>query len=355
MSFENLAENQLKIVAEMDKMSGLRATFQHNFFHKSQMSNLDRQLTSQVVKFDEFTDPSDWPLPAGEELDRLIRCPLSRSVATPFVRSVCNAVSLSSRYAQFVVLRACIMSCERTMRPKLLSLVGKVIKVEKRNTSEFSKDSNDETVDSSIFAHPPILKSTSLEAPNESENPLNTQLSDQHSQRPQGISNQVLTDILPGQRVSSPIDLTGGSPSRVHRLYNRGATYKSLSSSSNTFKRVKKPKVVYSMMKESALRALLRKEGLPEHGDKAIMSKRHGEFINRYNANVDATNPKSTHELISDLKNWEKVLRNDRMRRETAKILNTLQISKSVQFALQNSVLAVNFIAVEYGEAEIIS
>lgn len=42
------------------------------------------------------------------------------------------------------------------------------------------------------------------------------------------------------------------------------------------------------------------------HGTKNEMIARHSYFINLYNANVDATNPKSKGDLLREVKKWEK-------------------------------------------------
>ena len=46
---------------------------------------------------------------------------------------------------------------------------------------------------------------------------------------------------------------------------------------------------------------------IPTHGDKALMSKRHAEYINLFNANCDLPHPKPHHVLVEELKRWEKI------------------------------------------------
>ncbi|KAJ3291787.1 E3 ubiquitin-protein ligase rad18 [Borealophlyctis nickersoniae] len=61
------------------------------------------------------------------------------------------------------------------------------------------------------------------------------------------------------------------------------------------------------MYSESKLRKLLKDEGLPSHGDKATLVKRHTEWVQRYNANLDAAHPKSEEQVKRELMEWETI------------------------------------------------
>jgi len=69
----------------------------------------------------------------------------------------------------------------------------------------------------------------------------------------------------------------------------------------------KKGSIAYYLMSENQLRKELKKLNIPSHGDKALLSKRHAEFINLYNANCDLPHPKPHHLLVEELKRWEKI------------------------------------------------
>ncbi|RKP01537.1 hypothetical protein CXG81DRAFT_25811 [Caulochytrium protostelioides] len=59
-----------------------------------------------------------------------------------------------------------------------------------------------------------------------------------------------------------------------------------------------RPSVVYALLPESKLRALLRADGLPTHGPRGALIARHAEFRNMWNANCDARTPVSARELV---------------------------------------------------------
>ncbi|GBC08116.1 hypothetical protein RclHR1_07910005 [Rhizophagus clarus] len=77
----------------------------------------------------------------------------------------------------------------------------------------------------------------------------------------------------------------------------------------------KKPKIAYSVMNDKKLRSLLKEEGLLTHGSKNEMAARHSYYINLYNSNVDATNPKSKGELLRQVKKWEKAQQSDEVKK----------------------------------------
>lgn len=66
------------------------------------------------------------------------------------------------------------------------------------------------------------------------------------------------------------------------------------------------PAINYSMLKETALRRKLSELGISTTGTRALLEKRHKEWITLWNANCDAAKPKKRRELLKDLEVWEK-------------------------------------------------
>ena len=67
------------------------------------------------------------------------------------------------------------------------------------------------------------------------------------------------------------------------------------------------PKINYSLYTETKLRTVLNAFSLPTHGNKALLSARHKEYVNLYNANIDRRNPLSQKELLKQIGEWEAV------------------------------------------------
>ncbi|EXJ78876.1 hypothetical protein A1O1_09278 [Capronia coronata CBS 617.96] len=68
------------------------------------------------------------------------------------------------------------------------------------------------------------------------------------------------------------------------------------------------PFINYSLLNDNALRKKLRDLGIPNHGSKELMRRRHTEWVNLWNANCDSTNPVSKRQLLQELKVWEDTL-----------------------------------------------
>lgn len=62
----------------------------------------------------------------------------------------------------------------------------------------------------------------------------------------------------------------------------------------------------YSLLNEKALRKKLTELGIPSTGTKPQLSKRHTEWVNLWNANVDAGAPRSKRELLDGLRKWDR-------------------------------------------------
>ncbi|CAG8752833.1 30207_t:CDS:2 [Gigaspora margarita] len=76
----------------------------------------------------------------------------------------------------------------------------------------------------------------------------------------------------------------------------------------------KKPKVVYALLKDKALKEELRKEGLSSYGTREELIRRHAHYLNLWNSNVDATKRKDKFELIKEMVRWEKAQRSGEMK-----------------------------------------
>lgn len=66
------------------------------------------------------------------------------------------------------------------------------------------------------------------------------------------------------------------------------------------------PTISYNLLKDKALRDKLHSLGIPAHGTRPLMERRHREWMTLWNANCDATNPKSKRELLKQLDEWER-------------------------------------------------
>ena len=68
---------------------------------------------------------------------------------------------------------------------------------------------------------------------------------------------------------------------------------------------VKKGSVPYDLYKLAQLKQILLQDGLPTHGDRKQMIKRHSYFVELFNSNCDSSNPRSTSELLKMVIEWE--------------------------------------------------
>lgn len=66
------------------------------------------------------------------------------------------------------------------------------------------------------------------------------------------------------------------------------------------------PQLNYSLLKENALRKKLSEIGIPNGGPKALLVRRHIEWVNLVNANCDSTRPRSKRDLLHELDVWDK-------------------------------------------------
>lgn len=66
------------------------------------------------------------------------------------------------------------------------------------------------------------------------------------------------------------------------------------------------PAISYSMFKEGPLRKKLQELGISAAGNKAMLEKRHKEWMTLWNANCDSLQPKKKSELLRELDSWER-------------------------------------------------
>ena len=66
------------------------------------------------------------------------------------------------------------------------------------------------------------------------------------------------------------------------------------------------PAINYSMLKDQALRRKLAELGISSQGPRAMLERRHKEWITLWNANCDAAQPKKRSQILHDLEIWEK-------------------------------------------------
>ncbi|KAL6719110.1 E3 ubiquitin-protein ligase rad18 [Lecanora helva] len=66
------------------------------------------------------------------------------------------------------------------------------------------------------------------------------------------------------------------------------------------------PQLNYSLMRDNALRKKLSEIGIPNAGPRALLVRRHTEWINLVNANCDSAKPRSKRDLLHELEIWEK-------------------------------------------------
>ena len=64
----------------------------------------------------------------------------------------------------------------------------------------------------------------------------------------------------------------------------------------------------HSLLRDRQLRQKLSELGIPDWGPRALLIRRHTEWVNLHNANCDALRPRSKRELLKDLDVWERTL-----------------------------------------------
>lgn len=66
------------------------------------------------------------------------------------------------------------------------------------------------------------------------------------------------------------------------------------------------PQLNYSLMKDNALRKKLADLGIPATGSRALLIRRHAEWVNIVNANADSSKPKAKRKMLRELDVWDR-------------------------------------------------
>ncbi|KAG4302635.1 hypothetical protein PCANB_001143 [Pneumocystis canis] len=77
------------------------------------------------------------------------------------------------------------------------------------------------------------------------------------------------------------------------------------SSKTALYSHVKQPKLNYALLSESKLRSELKSLGLNITGNKVDLQRRHAEWINLWNANIDSKTPVDKQVLLKRLNKWD--------------------------------------------------
>lgn len=96
------------------------------------------------------------------------------------------------------------------------------------------------------------------------------------------------------------------STSVLTRLRNSPA-FNTVSASRQLSKTMERlPQLNYSLLKDTALRKKLSELGIPSGGSKALLIRRHTEWVNLVNANCDSNKPRTKRDLLHELEIWDK-------------------------------------------------
>ncbi|RVX66889.1 hypothetical protein B0A52_09013 [Exophiala mesophila] len=109
----------------------------------------------------------------------------------------------------------------------------------------------------------------------------------------------------------TPIDETTSPPPAPPAPANHPITKPAASiafSSKPVTHQARLPFINYTLLTDNALRKKLKDLGIPAHGSKDLMRRRHTEWVNLWNANCDSSNPLSKRQLLQDLRVWEDTL-----------------------------------------------
>lgn len=99
------------------------------------------------------------------------------------------------------------------------------------------------------------------------------------------------------------------SPSQKSRNPPRSSTAQTPQPSASTTPKTIPDRLAelnYSLLNDKALRKKLTELGIPSTGSKTLLSRRHTEWVNLWNANVDAGAPRSKRELLDELRKWDR-------------------------------------------------
>ena len=66
------------------------------------------------------------------------------------------------------------------------------------------------------------------------------------------------------------------------------------------------PQLNYPILKDTALRKKMSELGIPNSGARALLIRRHTEWVNLWNANCDSFRPRRKGDLLKELELWER-------------------------------------------------
>lgn len=66
------------------------------------------------------------------------------------------------------------------------------------------------------------------------------------------------------------------------------------------------PQLSYSLLKDTALRRKLNELGIPSGGPRALLIRRHTEWVNLVNSNSDSSRPRTKREMLHELSVWDR-------------------------------------------------
>ncbi|KAF4995446.1 hypothetical protein FGRMN_5127 [Fusarium graminum] len=98
---------------------------------------------------------------------------------------------------------------------------------------------------------------------------------------------------------------TGPTP-KPHRSLPSSSSCSSGQQRQHTLTPDRLPAINYSMYKDQALRKKMSDLGISNQGPRALLERRHREWMTIWNSNCDATQPRKQRELLQDLETWEK-------------------------------------------------
>ncbi|ORX99446.1 hypothetical protein K493DRAFT_335740 [Basidiobolus meristosporus CBS 931.73] len=218
-------------------------------------------------------DPSEWPIPELEEIDFRLRCPICKE----FLQTAMFFPNCSHNFCSLCIRRSlqlehicpvCRESAQENQLKNNLTLDGIVQAFTSCRAKVLSIIKSKDEATESTFTSETISEET-------------------HATRSQQTQrNENPSESSDSSAFSEPID----SKDPIGRSELQ-----------------KLPKLCYNIMTDKQLRKVLKELGIPSHGDKAAMQRRHTEYLNLYNANCDSTNLKSTATLLKELRNWEKI------------------------------------------------
>ncbi|XP_068108880.1 E3 ubiquitin-protein ligase RAD18 isoform X2 [Hyperolius riggenbachi] len=116
----------------------------------------------------------------------------------------------------------------------------------------------------------------------------------------------VCTVPVPEQYINKHLDSCLGRDEKKESLRSSGQKRRPIT------------KVVYNLLSERDLRKRLKEAGLSTHGTKQQMIRRHQDYVQMYNSQCDALEPKSAAEIIRELEENEKIRSSLEAKQESA-------------------------------------